>query len=342
MNAGFMDGDLQKALGPYTGIKDAWKGEPCYIIGGGPSLNSMIDTVGWNFFDGKHTIGINHVIEDYDGFEWFFFLDRRFISKTTYDLKNFKGRVFARNNTGLTPSQKNTIFKTINSRPSTNIEDGLYSGNLSGLAALNLAILTGANPIYLCGFGMTGKETAQSYHYKKDYTGEDKTADRLKKFQRVNRFYSNFSHWKRRVKCVACNLPPFDTVSVQQATGKPDNRSMVKICGRDPVIAHLSFSGKTEDHADITRAIINKGHGRHSIHRFSDPLPDADLYILEHFISTRDAVARFPHKKRAINLVHSTNCLVRYSVFVNDLFNRDMAAQTCGERCQCKSHPGGD
>lgn len=305
MDVGAMDGNLQKALGPYGGIKDVWKNQPCYVIGGGMSLNTILDTAGWEFFRGKHTIGINHVIEDFDGFEWFMFLDRRFLQKTTYDIKKFKGRVFARNTTGLQPTQKITVFKTTNNRVSTKIEDGLYSGNLTGLAALNLAILTGANPIYLCGMGMTGKETARQYHYKPDYTAEDKQQKRVEKFTRTMRFFANFSYYKKRIKVIGTTLHPFQRISfLDHAKIK---KPIVEVLGREPVIAHLSFSPRVEEHADITRGIIERCYGRHSIYKFTE-IPNADLYILEHFISTRDVIAKFPHKMKAINLVHSMNC----------------------------------
>lgn len=309
MNVGIMDGGPDRVLGPYGNIHGVWKDQPCYIIGGGKSLNLIINNAGWEFFDGKHTIGINHTIEDYDRFEWFFFLDKRFLDKTSYDLKNFKGRIFARNTTGLYSDQNTTIFKTTNSRVSTKIEDGLYSGNLSGLAALNLAILTGANPIYLCGFGMMPEDTAQSYHYKPNYTAEDKSAARLVKFTRVQKYYSNFATWKKIIKNIGATLPPFETVSFSSVLESQGEKSKpaVEVLGREPIIAHISFSNQAEKHGDITRHIINRCYGRHSIHRY-DSIPKADLYIIENFISTRESLKTFPHKKRAINLVHTTNC----------------------------------
>jgi len=303
-NAGYMDGDLNKALGPYGNIEDVWKDQPCYIVGCGPSLKNIIDKEGWEFFDNKHTIGINHVIEDYDGFEWFLFLDQRFLTITTYDIKKFKGRVFVRNTVQMKPSQKVTVFKTKEDRASISIEDGLYSGSLSGLAAVNLALLTGANPIYLCGFGMVGDETCDNYHYKSTYTGETKDESRLRKYKRANQFYLNFSQWKHRVKSIGTELKPFDKISLCDVI---DKKPKIKIIGREPKIAHLSFSGKTENHADITRAIISDCYGVHSMHMF-DNVPKADLYILEHFMSTKESIRVFPHKMKSINLVHSTNC----------------------------------
>jgi len=41
---------------------NSWKGEDCYIIGGGPSLARF----NWSLLKGKKTIGINRVYEKFD------------------------------------------------------------------------------------------------------------------------------------------------------------------------------------------------------------------------------------------------------------------------------------
>ena len=151
MNNGWIDG-TKYTLGPFDGIKNKWKNKACFIIGSGPDLSIFINQIGWNFLDGKHTIGINHTIESYDRFEWFIFLDRRFLKKTTYDLPQFKGKIFAQNNTGISAKFKNVIrYRCTNSNPTNDIRKGLFSNRFSGLAALNLAIIAGANPIFLIG-----------------------------------------------------------------------------------------------------------------------------------------------------------------------------------------------
>ncbi len=40
----------------YEGIKDAWLNQPCFVVGAGYDLREFIDTLGWEFLDGKHTI----------------------------------------------------------------------------------------------------------------------------------------------------------------------------------------------------------------------------------------------------------------------------------------------
>lgn len=289
-------------------IKDVWSGEPCYIVGCGPALKEFLELVGWDFLRGKHTIGINHIIEDFDEFEWFFFLDKRFIEKTTYDLNNFKGRIFAQSNTGMKQSENVTLFHCNHMHPQTDFDKGLFSPNFSGLAALNLAILTGANPIYLIGYGMGARATKDNYHYKPDYTGEVKTEKVFEKFKKVQQYYEQFEPWKDRIVHVTqgVDMPMFKKMDV--LTFKRKNKLVIKTMV--PKVVHYSFSDKIEVHADITRALIEKGYGQHEIHNIKDPqIKAADVYIMEHFISTHQAVMEFPYKQKAIDIVHSQSCL---------------------------------
>lgn len=305
VNLGFVDGNKLLARN-YSGIEGVWKNEPCYIIGGGPPLAGFILDHGWEFFRGKHTIGINHVIEDWDGFEWFFFLDRRFIEKTTYDLGKYRGRIFAQSTTGMKPQDGVTIFRCRSDRPGLKIEDGLYSGNFGGLAALNLALITGANPIYLIGFGMGTTGNAQSYHYKLDYSGEDKTERRFLKFKRVQRYFERFRSFSDRIIHVTDgkDIPVFKKIK-----SKDIKETKIEVIPRKARIVHLSFTADILKHADITRHIVGECTGVHSLHSFADPVPAADFYVLEHFLSTDKSVKAFPHKNKAIDIVHTVNCI---------------------------------
>jgi len=295
----------------FAGIHGVWKDQPCYVVGAGPSLKEFLSTYGWSYLDGKHTIGINHTIEDYDGFEWFFFLDKRFLEKTTYDMSKYKGRIFAQCTTGLEPDNRTVTFWGKQDGPSKKMQDGLYSTNFSGLSSLNLAILTGANPIYLLGFGNGKGATDEAYHYKDDYNGEQKGAGRLEKFKRCYKGFENFSEYFSRIKHVTegNDIGCFDKVRVSDLETKNKEISL-KIIGRIPHIAHFSFTDDVAKHADITREIILRGYGRHTLHNINNPvIPVADLYVLEDFMSTKLKVNEFPCKYKAINIIHSNNCI---------------------------------
>lgn len=296
----------------YQNIKNCWNGVPCFVIGGGPALKDFINHVGLDFLNNRHTIGINHVIEDYDKFEWFFFLDKRFLEKTKYNMANYKGRIFAQATTGLKTNGNTTIFFCQSHKPTLHIENGLYNGNLSGLSSLNLALITGANPIYLIGFGEGKGSSEKSYHYKPDYTGEVKTQKVYNKFQNVKNQYKAFTEFANRIVHVTegNDIPYFKKMRIAEFKTRFNLNKEKIIIKQIPQIAHLSFSDDINLHADITRAVINNCYGDHRLYNInSGNVPNADLYIYEHFISTKIKADSFPYKHKAIDIVHTTNCI---------------------------------
>lgn len=77
-----------------------------------------------------------------------------------------------------------------------------------------------------------------------------------------------------------------------------------------PNIVHLSFSNNPDDHFEYMRMILKHCYGNHSIHTFENyPKDNVDLYITEHFMSTRKYLKDFPYKKKTINVIHSVNCI---------------------------------
>lgn len=296
----------------YEGIKDVWAGQPCYIVGCGPSLKDWLKSYPLDWLDEKNTIGINHIIEDYDRFKWFFFLDKRFLEKTSYDLSKFEGRIFAQNTTGLNPSEKICVFKCTSASPSLEIENGLYNGNFSGIAALNLALITGADPIYLLGFGMGKGANPESYHYKNDYTGEQKTLSRYQKFLSVNRQYQAFHPYRNRVIHVSegNDLDLFKKMRMVQFKKKHETVS-AKVPLTEKTICHISFTDNISIMGELSREIINKTIGKHYLINQNDVLMDADLYIAEHFLSTDRFINALPDriKEKTICLVHTVNCI---------------------------------
>jgi len=150
---------------------NAWKGQRCFIIGGGPSLKKF------NFQRLGHelTIGVNRAFEyispsiilwlDYQTF----YLDllagefgndalKKF--ESTYSLKvalNISGYDY--------PPEVYSIPRAPGMILSQSLKDGLVDGDNTGYAALNLAVCLGANPIYLLGFDMKGKDGKQAWFH---------------------------------------------------------------------------------------------------------------------------------------------------------------------------------
>ena len=173
--------DGKEKLGPFDDVNNFWYKQDCFVVGSGISGQGF----DLSLLDGKHSIGVNHMIEYYDGFEWFLFQDLRFLRITTYDLNNYKGRIFTSNNTYFNIDEKlKNVCKFlplgINHDVTEDISKGLYCRPLSGLVALNLAICSGASRIFMIGMDMPkdfieNYEDGQDTHYNSDYNGEDKT-----------------------------------------------------------------------------------------------------------------------------------------------------------------------
>jgi len=144
---------------------DSWKGQECFIIGGGPSLSDF----DMSLLDGMNTIGINRAFQFCPNTSINYSMDSDFYDKMMrgdYDKPNqkrvkdvwldYRGlRVF------LTPMElkqygqevflvKRLFYKSL----STDLSAGIYGGCNSGLGALMLAAALGVSTIYLLGYDM--------------------------------------------------------------------------------------------------------------------------------------------------------------------------------------------
>ena len=142
----------------------SWKGKPCIIVGGGPSLKDF----DWELLRGWRVIGVNRVYEKFDP-TIIFSMDTRFLrwimdgrygneaKRKFIDSKAYKVWLCTYN-CKLPPEifivkvwgNYSRGFRVF---PNT-MRNGIGHGNNSGYGALNLAVCLGANPIYLLGFDM--------------------------------------------------------------------------------------------------------------------------------------------------------------------------------------------
>jgi hypothetical protein len=153
----------------------SWKGRSCFMIGGGPSLKDFDPSL----LDGRLTIGINPPVlerfnptilylmdlralnwarqglygetvrqrfEDYSGLKVFLLLYSANLPPDFYVLKAFGN------------------FNTSQRRWGMSFAQGLGTGNNSGYAALNLAFLLGADPVYLLGYDMKHEPDRTHWH----------------------------------------------------------------------------------------------------------------------------------------------------------------------------------
>jgi len=133
-------------------IDGEWMDEPCFIIGGGPSL------IGFDFERLRgygRIIAINRAYEFIPFADIHFFMDRSYYKRIQGEAawQAFQGRKIY-----LNKSSPGILDKIILLHPlgrtglSKSIAAGIYHGNNSGAAAIGLAYALGANPIYLLGY----------------------------------------------------------------------------------------------------------------------------------------------------------------------------------------------
>lgn len=150
-----------------------WRGERCFIIGGGPSL------AGFDFgrLKGKgRIIAINKAYLDAPFADVLFFMDGS--PYTFYGLvkrgslgtealekwNEFKGVKVYLNLVGRRLEDVYSIRKAQGGGLSRSLRYGIYPGNNSGTAAVGLAICLGADPIYLLGIDCKFSGGRAHYH----------------------------------------------------------------------------------------------------------------------------------------------------------------------------------
>lgn len=158
----------------FTGVQDgAWKGRRCFIIAGGPSLRGF----DYSRLQGERTIAINKAIREVPFADILFGMDYQFIEwiqkgdlgedyRRAYS--NFTGEKIWLNLTGAPyayPPDVRVLLGAGEIGWTRRLADGLYHGNNSGYAAINLALVLGADPIILLGYDMKlGPNGASHYH----------------------------------------------------------------------------------------------------------------------------------------------------------------------------------
>ena len=83
------------------------------------------------------------------------------------------------------------------------LKNGLFCNACSGIAALNFAIITGANPIYCLGLDGTYLPKKNGSHYKEVYINEIKVENELSRQEiyedKRHNLFRKFIPWKNRI-----------------------------------------------------------------------------------------------------------------------------------------------
>ena len=166
-------------------IKDGcWSGRRCFIIGGGPSLRDF----DFSSLQDDITIGINAAYTEIDP-TIMFSMDKRFFEwastgkygKTENDksgnLLKYNESNSIKMHLNVEPLEIKGVYNIRNAGDcglSKSLSAGLYNGENSGYAALNLAYILGCNPIYLLGFDLN---TNERYHWHDGHPGQNGTGE---------------------------------------------------------------------------------------------------------------------------------------------------------------------
>lgn len=139
-----------------------WRGAPCFLVGGGPSLQNF----NFEVLNGMKTIGVNKAF-----LRCFctvnYAMDIKFYNYVHYwrgdGYKNVNKlwKEYSGIKLFLSPDKKIPLFEDIyivnrikEECISLDMGAGIYAGTNSGFGALMLAIVLGANPVYLLGYDM--------------------------------------------------------------------------------------------------------------------------------------------------------------------------------------------
>ena len=160
--------------------KSIWKDEPCYIIGGGSSLEDFP----WDSLRGQNVIGCNAAF--YMGADLvpiMIFGDGAFLKKHRTGLNQYAeagGQVITCSPAAVTKRfDPPEYLKQIDKQEKGLAIDAVGWNRNTGSAAINLALLLGANPIYLLGYDMQLTKGKKNFHNAYNDTPNPKAYERF-------------------------------------------------------------------------------------------------------------------------------------------------------------------
>lgn len=302
--------EIERVMGDYDKVQGMWKNESCFVLGCSQGLKNAIDDgLRFEMLDDFHTIGCNHLVEDYSNLDYLIFQDKRFMDWTTFDLSKFGGILLTHVKLGMQANNKILNYYTQENEPTENMIDGLFSYMATGLLALNFAIITGANPIYCLGIDNGGiQHDKQGAHYKKDYPHEVRNHPNWpKKYKNsVPDLCKKFAKFSDKI----FNIDPLGDIQTFKKISFKDiqvfKNKRRKLLSKK-IICHVGTL-PFEKMGTITREIFSKTDGKHVYSMLGERLYKADTYILECFKARHKEFRDFKKMKnsKVISLMHSS------------------------------------
>ena len=160
----------------------AWRGQRCFIIGGGPSLKRF----DFERLRGERVIAINKAFLDAPFADVMFAMDRPLLDLIVAGKlgENYRQAFEAFTGVKLWLDLSGYNYPLgVYAVPSAgeigwtkSLRHGLFHGQNSGYGALNLAMILGANPIYLLGYDMTTGPAGEKHYHDGYPTGANPDA----------------------------------------------------------------------------------------------------------------------------------------------------------------------
>lgn len=165
---------LKRNYPDLSGIEGAWKGQRCFVVGGGYSLTGF----DFDALQGENVIATNKSLLNVPFAQYWISMDSRFyiwlkqgsLGWDLVDLWNdFKGRRLYLDTNGYPFENDIELIKCAGTFGfPESFKKGLFSGGNTGFTGLQLAIMLGADPIILLGYDMA-HYCIDKHHHHRDY-----------------------------------------------------------------------------------------------------------------------------------------------------------------------------
>lgn len=165
---------------------NSWKNQAAYIIAGGPSVNQYDRKQFDSFLKDKNVIGINRAFQFFDNITINIAADIKFYNwimvkkgaglHLAFEKQRNKGMIFVW--VDMINSAMDDVYYIRNigrEGLGNSLEEGIYAYSNTGYAALNLAYVLGANPIYMLGYDCCFEGEKHHYHNYPTGSNYDKT-----------------------------------------------------------------------------------------------------------------------------------------------------------------------
>jgi len=209
-----------------------WKNQPCYLIGGGPSLENF----DFSLLEGKKTIGINKSFMYYEA-DIQYFMDMRFLNWIKEGLldkfheQNVKAKWDGLKSVKIILQPMNyVVFKEPlyvirrlkTERFPLDLGIGIFSGDNSGFGAIQLAMCLGANPIYLLGYDADCDKVS---HFHGGYPGQ--AIDTFK--NKLGKYAETFAQYSEPIRKLGFNIINLNPDSKIMCFKKEPLNSILKV-----------------------------------------------------------------------------------------------------------------